>query len=185
MRDAIPLLLLILMLARNSTAFAASPKEKKRKKSKEPPWPTPSSPPPIPAFQPKQSADPGGTSTPLAQLHKAPPKVARPKTALDTTRALAKKGKGFYAAIKPPFYARLPLGTKKATSTALVANLQKIINSHGGKLTPDGLYGPRTASAWSTLAKRKGLAPDISRQGPKIAKVVTATFEQLQVPPIP
>lgn len=165
-------------------AFAAKPK------AKEPKWPTTKSPPPIPAFQPKHSADPGGTSTPLAQLHNKPPQVERPKTVLEHAKAKAMQAaksnakKGFMAAIKPPNY--FPFGKRPdPTSTALVSDLQKIINSHGGKLTPDGLYGPKTAAAWSALAKRNGLAPAITRQGPKIAKVFTATFERLRVAPIP
>jgi peptidoglycan hydrolase-like protein with peptidoglycan-binding domain len=59
------------------------------------------------------------------------------------------------------------------------------LNDRGVKVTPDGLYGPKTASAWQKLAKSKGLPTTISREGPKVAKVATQAIETLAVPPIP
>ena len=182
MSDALPILLLIWAFGRSQFA----PLLPVHKKPKAPKWPSPKSPPPIPAFEAKHgTAEPTGPSTPLAQLHKAPPQIERPKTVLEQAQSAAKK-KGFKAIldVKNARYRSL-LPRDHAMSTALVSNLQKIVNTHGGKLVEDGLYGPRTASAWTALAKRKGLTPTISRQGPKIAKVVTQTYEQLQVPPIP
>lgn len=184
MTDALPILALMWLATRGTSPGAP-------RKSAAPAWPTPKSPPPMPAFQGRKtappSADPGKTSTPLAELHKNPP-TPRPASAIDTAKAKAT------AAIRKhttqllqrqalslnPFAKKTP-----ATSTALVSNLQQILANHGAKITKDGLYGPRTASAWSALAKRKGLAPNISREGPQIAKVVTETFERLQTPPIP
>jgi peptidoglycan hydrolase-like protein with peptidoglycan-binding domain len=78
--------------------------------------------------------------------------------------------------------------TRAAPSAATavpVANLQAILRSRGYSVAPDGLYGPRTASAWSTLARSKHLAPTIARVGPKIAKVVAVTYDSLSVPAIP
>jgi hypothetical protein len=161
---------------------------------KPPKWPTPKSPPPMPAFKARKtappSADPGKTSTPLATLHKSPP-VPPPASAIDTakqaaTRAVRKRASQLLARQAATFN---PFGKKAAataaTSTALVSQLQSILSAHGVNVTRDGLYGPRTASAWSSLAKRKGLPGAISREGPQIAKVVTQTFERLSVPPIP
>jgi hypothetical protein len=162
-----------------------------------PRWPSTASPPPMPAFAarktpppPPPSADHGNTSTPLAELH-ATPEAPPPASAIEhakqaATNAIRKKTQ---ALIRKQALSINPFGKKKAaaapTSTALVANLQAILSNHGVRVARDGLYGPKTASAWASLAKRKGLAPAISREGPKIAKVVTQTFEQLSTPPIP
>lgn len=164
----------------------------KKRKSAAPKWPTPKSPPPVPAFQARKtvppSADNTKTSTPLAELHNAPP-TPPPASAIETAKAKAT------AAIKRrttsllrsqalslnPFARKAP----PPTSSALVSQLQEILTSHGVKISRDGLYGPKTASAWQSLAKQKGLPPAISREGPKVAKVVTQTFENLRTPPIP
>jgi hypothetical protein len=72
-------LILIWMFANRSTSPQASLSRKGA-----PQWPTPKSPPPMPAFDAIRSdpyattplsADPSHSSTPLAQLHNAPPKV--------------------------------------------------------------------------------------------------------------
>lgn len=191
-----PISLLLLAMLANKGSANCAPAQRKVKKSAAPKWPTPKSPPPMPAFQARKtrppkggSADPGGTSTPLAQLARSPQPA--PATTIDTakraaTAAIKRRTTSLLkqqAARFNPF-AKQAVSTA-ATSTALVSQLQKILASHGMQVTPDGLYGPRTASAWSTLAKRKGLPPAISREGPQIAKIVTQTFEQLSVPPIP
>lgn len=189
---AIPLFLMFLA----SQSGGATKKKKAKKKA--PKWPTTSSPPPLAAFkarktkppkpQPKPSADPGGTSTPLAQLHAAPPSPP-PASAIDNAKAAAANAirQRTTALIKAQTLSLNPFARKAApaTSTALVSQLQKILNSHGVSVVQDGLYGPKTAGAWSALAKRKGLPPTISREGPQIAKVVAQTFQQLSVPPIP
>lgn len=77
------------------------------------------------------------------------------------------------------------LKERLSASSVPVAALQKILIARGIAVAPDGLYGPRTASAWRTLAQRRQLAPTISRVGPKVAKVVTHTYEALAVPVIP
>ena len=202
MIDVLPLFLLWAATKKSNGKSAAV-----QRKTREPKWPTPSSPPPIPAFQPRPTptADPGGTSTPLAELHAAPPTVT-PANAIETTKQAAKPQAAKPQAARQAATAALrkrapslvrqgalslnPFAAKKkpappATSSALVSQLQKILSSHGVRVTRDGLYGPKTATAWSALARKKGLAPAISREGPKVAKVVTQTFEQLSVPPIP
>jgi len=161
-----------------------------------PPWPTPLS-PPMPAFQPTttpHSADPSHTSTPLADLHNNPPKVA-PATATQPASLKAQavhkaksaamnllRGKIRTAAQAP----LTPLDPWASPTTSVpVAKLQEIVNARGGRLVPDGLYGPKTAAAWAKLAKSKGLTGTIARVGPNTAKVVSRTYESLAVPPIP
>lgn len=160
--------LLLLHLAKNQGVPAAP-------KTRAPRWPTPTSPPPMPAFKPKatpSAATPADTATPLAELHTTPPKVtpasapARPKAA--------------------PRTARVPRITPGVlTSTLPVRRLQEALNKRGAKLVPDGLYGPKTAAAWSSFAKSKGLTPTIARKGPKLADVATHTFDALSFPAIP
>lgn len=189
MIDVLPLFLLWMAGKNGSASSASSASSKKRKR--EPKWPTPSSPPPIPAFQskPTPTADPGGTSTPLATLHAAPPKVT-PANAIETSKraATAAIRKRTTALVRQRALSLNPFAKKSAapaTSSALVSQLQTILTNHGVRLARDGLYGPKTASAWQALARKKGLAPAISREGPKVAKVVTQTFEALRTPPIP
>lgn len=136
-----------------------------------PAWPTPASPPPMPAFKPAATPTPArgaDTGTPLTSLHaasKAPPK-ATPK-----------------AAPKRVAVPKITPGILK--STLSVARLQQALNARGAKLKPDGLFGPKTAAAWSKLASSKGLPSLISRKSPKTAEVVTHTFDALSLPPIP
>ena len=186
----LPLLALMWLATRSNTAPAAA----KPRKRAEPKWPTPTSPPPMPAFQGRKtapSADPGKTSTPLAELHKNPPKLPpASQSPLETAKqkATAAIRQRTTSLLRKQALSLNPFGkaqAQPATSSAMVADLQQILQKHGVKITKDGLYGPKTASAWSALAKRKGLAPSISREGPKVAKIVTQTFESLQTPPIP
>lgn len=115
------------------------------------------------------SADPANS---LASLHKTPP-VLPPAAA----QVIRRRG-------------GMALTTRRGApaakmSSALVSQLQAILGRNGVQVPRDGLFGPKTASAWQSLAKRKGLPGTITREGPKLAKVVTQTFEQLSTPPIP
>lgn len=172
----------------------------------------------MPAFQPRTtplSADPSGTSTPLAVLHNAPPKVPAPKTdaglkkkrvakppatptaiknaaisafkkkAASALQAQARAARANPLAALSPFAALSTSFSTQAASSVPVLNVQKVLISQGQKLTPDGLYGPRTAAAWSKVAKAKGLPPTISRVNAKTAKVVTQTYDALSMPAIP
>lgn len=197
--------LFLMWLARENASPAkrsASSKGGKRrrakvKKVKPPKWPTPKSPPPIPAFQPAPppapSADPSSSSTPLAELHNAPPKLSpasitepAKQAALQAAKRkasslLSRGARGFTANL----FGRRASTTSEPTSTALVSQLQTILNRRGARLVPDGLYGPRTANAWMNAAKAQRLPTTIMREGPKIAKVSTRTFEALSAAPIP
>lgn len=156
-----------------------------------PSWPTRSSPPPpIPAFTPNTTpaAPSANTGTPLHELHAAPPEPAPAHVPPKLPRR--PKPKPVSAAVQRA--RRLPklpgFGVSLATTPAKVASvsdLQSIVNRHGGQLKRDGLYGPKTASAWSALARKRGLPSVISRTGPKTAKVSAQTFDQLSMPAIP
>lgn len=159
-----------------------------------PMWPTtaspPPSPPPMPAFQsqPPPLSPTADTGTPLAALHtqaQQPAKTPAPKRKPVPAAAAAARAAATKAArsVKVPLSVKLPGAS--AQKTAAVVDLQKIVNARGAKLKPDGLYGPKTANAWSSVAKSKGLPPTISRVGPKSARVVAQTFDALSVPPIP
>lgn len=157
-----------------------------------PRWPTPLSPPPMPAFQsqipPPPSAD---TATPLSELHRAPPKVRPVDKSGPAARAAAAAAARASAArdvahsVKVPLHVKIPGRAAPERTAAAVIDLQKVVNARGGKLKPDGLYGPKTASAWSALARSKGLPATISRGGPKTAWVESRTYDALRVPPIP
>lgn len=193
MSEIVPLFLLWLFSQRGGGARAPSV----------PQWPTAASPPPpLPAFTPHAAAtaNTADTGTPLSQLHQTPPTPAhasstattapkpKPKSAPPPSaarRAASAASRAVHAATT-----KLPgLPSLHASSPPLkaadVLSLQRIINSRGGKLKPDGLYGPKTASAWSALAKQMGLPTTISRVGPKVARVAIQTFDTLSVPPIP
>lgn len=155
-----------------------------------PPWPTPSSPPPLPAFHgsatpsPAPSADPSHVSTPLADLHKEPPHLP-PASATQPEslkKAIATKAK---SSALNMLRGKLRAAAGAPTSTVPVSQLQSILNTHGARLKPDGLYGPKTAAGWSKLAKAKGLPSTISRANAKSAKVSTQAFEALRIPTIP
>jgi peptidoglycan hydrolase-like protein with peptidoglycan-binding domain len=69
-----------------------------------------------------------------------------------------------------------------AATTQAVSKLQQILNQRGAKLKQDGLYGPKTASAWKAAAKSKGLPDTIARVNSKTAKVVARTYDSLSIP---
>lgn len=158
--------LMLMFMAKQSGAAAAQ----KKRKGRAPAWPTPTSPPPLPAFQPAPTTD---TATPLADLHAQPPQVAPANTDVK-------------AATKAPRRPRVPrIIPGVLQSTVPVLRLQQALNARGANLVPDGLYGPKTAAAWMTMASSKALPPSIARVGPKVAKVVTHTFDALTLPAIP
>lgn len=202
MSAILPLFLMWLARDQNrAPARSAASKNSRRrgkvKKAKPPSWPTPKSPPPIPAFQPAPpapppaSADPSGSSTPLAALHTAPPKLS-PASIMEPVKQKAMAAAKSAAKKQASSLLRrgLSFGFGKSaptvpTSTALVSQLQAILNRRGAKLAQDGLYGPKTAAAWGNAARAQNLPTLISREGPKIAKVSTQTFEALSAAPIP
>lgn len=161
----------------------------------QPAWPTPASPPPppqppIPAFQSQMPPADANTATPLPQLHDAPPE---PVHADATTPAHAATAAAKHAAkhaaskVLHSVHVPNPFGhkKKKALKTAAVHDLQSILISRGAALSADGKYGPRTASAWASLAKGKGLDATIQRVNPTVAQVASHTYDVLSVPAIP
>lgn len=197
MTQLIPLLLLWMWGSRNASAQApAAPR------LRAPKWPTTSSPPPLAAFEakptptPPPSADPSGSSTPLAVLQRTAPapkpitesKGPTPASQVDNAKRAATAAiKKHTTSLLRKKAASVNLFGKSSTptSSALVSNLQDILARHGVRVVRDGLYGPRTAAAWSSLARKKGLPSQISRGGPKIANVATQTFERLNEAAIP
>ena len=173
--------------------FGSAPARASVRKASPPRWPTPASPPPMPAFQAQTraapSADPGQSSTPLADLHANPPRIA-PASAPDAIKRSAIRAfkTRSTSLLKQRARSANPLDILRPSNTAAsvsVAAVQRVLSSRGVKIVQDGLYGPRTASAWSKLAASKGLPPTIARVGPKVAKVVARTYESLSVPAIP
>lgn len=247
MNQLLPLIL-VWLFANNKTAT----QQASLSRGGAPPWPTPNSPPPMPAFaaQPfmnpdgtPHSADPSHTSTPLAELHNAPPtlapahkppsaaKHASPTSAPETikehavkaftqkaksrlTQAADQKVRNFAVTHATPTPstgptlrqklsrsvthpaskhralsvhtstspARSAPSSSSAATTVSVADLQQILNRRGAKLKADGKYGPKTASAWQSAAKKKGLAPTIARVSANSAKVVAHTYDVLSIP---
>jgi hypothetical protein len=178
-----------------------------------PTWPTTASPPPMPAFVPHPASTPSAdTGTPLADLHTkastAPtthheivPHAAQPKTRAAPAAQSARQT-ATHAATQAATHAAsqaarsvhvptlregwgLTQSKSPAVHDAAVSDLQSILIARGAKLKRDGLYGPNTARAWSTLAKQQKLSPTIARVGPKTARVATHTYDVLSVPPIP
>jgi hypothetical protein len=153
-----------------------------------PHWPTAASPPPPqPAFQAQASAPAAEHGTPLAKLHTSPPKpppastAAKPQNMADQALRAARAR----VKVKLPGGLHLPGLSSTPSKVALVHDLQAILLRHGAKLAQDGLYGPKTASAWSSLAKRNGLPSAISRNGPKTARVAVQTLDALTTAAIP
>ena len=163
-------------------------------RSAAPAWPTPKSPPPpLPAFDARPtapSADPSHTSTPLAELHNAPPKLApahlqTPQSVKQAAISAFKKkaAQQLKARVSPTSLTSFL--TSSPSTTASVASIQKILAGRGLRVVQDGLYGPKTASAWKKLASSKQLPSAITRVGPQTAKVVARTYESLSTPAIP
>ncbi len=157
-----------------------------------PTWPTTSSPPPMPAFAPLPAhAATADTGTPLSDLHHAPPTPAPAHRTAPAHRAAAPSAataaaRATHTALHIPGAKLAALArSKETTHDVHVFDLQSILISRGAKLARDGLYGPKTAGAWSALAKKKGLPASITRVGPQVARVVTQTYDILSMPPIP
>lgn len=201
MNQLLPLILFWMYANRGSNAQASL------KRGGAPAWPTPNSPPPMPAFAPVPSAhDASTTATPLAALHTAPPKVRKPTTEpahLSTPSAIKQQAidafkKKSTALLKNQLASRgSSLASKGASSlsslfhtsssapsstTVSVASLQQILNRRGVNVDQDGLYGPKTARAWSALAKSKGLPTTIARASGTTAKVISRTYDSLSIP---
>lgn len=202
MTDALTPLFLLWMLSSGSSSSSRT-----SSRSSAPLWPdTRSPPPPLPAFVPYVPDPQHGT--PLTTLHNeptkpTPPQVLRRGTPIDalqqgakaatkTGRTLRKAGSKAIKAARQtlhfsssPFASLIPSSRGPVEVSKPVSEIQAIVNTRGGTLKRDGLYGPKTAGAWSALAKQHGLPADISRGGPRIARVALHTFEVLSVPPIP
>jgi peptidoglycan hydrolase-like protein with peptidoglycan-binding domain len=75
--------------------------------------------------------------------------------------------------------ATAPSGTFVSQS---VLAAQRILRALGGwgKITADGSYGPKTAAAWASSSKQRGLDPTFARVDAKTARVSADTFSQLQ-----
>lgn len=163
-----------------------------------PEWPTTRSPPPpLPAFTPYVPVPPAH-GTPLPALHKdtltapKPKAKAKPANPVTAARQAATQAASHAASNALRSASRsfslsdlLPSSRGQPSASKPVSDIQAIINRRGGSLKKDGLYGPKTAAAWSALARQLDLPPDISRGGPKVARVVMHTYEVLSVPPIP
>jgi hypothetical protein len=116
-------------------------------------WPTAASPPPMPAFQAQPPAAPAAptadTATPLAQLHAAPPEPPPVHTSPAAPERAASP------AAKKAAPAPAPAPKPKAKPNPKVLAIQKQLIAKGAKLKPDGLMGPKTASAIKSFARRK------------------------------
>lgn len=161
----------------------------------QPNWPTTRSPPPpMPAFTPFVPEPAAAPATPLATLHQKAMNAPKPRAAAkpdspvtQAKRAAAAAAKRAASSFAKGFSLRDVMPSVRSTVTVnkSVSDVQAVVNTHGGTLRRDGLYGPKTASAWAALAKRNGLPPDIKRVGPKVASVAIHTYDALAVPPIP
>lgn len=62
-----------------------------------------------------------------------------------------------------------------------VLTIQKLINRLGARpaLKTDGLFGPKTVTAWRQLASARSLDPKIVRLGPKTVDVARETYARL------
>jgi peptidoglycan hydrolase-like protein with peptidoglycan-binding domain len=58
--------------------------------------------------------------------------------------------------------------------------VQTVLNKLGQRLKPDGLYGPKTVSAWRSTARARRLSDAIMRLGPKTVDVDARTLAALK-----
>ena len=141
-----------------------------------PAWPTPSSPPPIPAFQPAKPADASQPATPLATLHHealAPPKpkpAAKPKPK-PAPRAAAPKPAP--AAPKPAPESAIRSALRAATPSPksfFSAALKRVKPSATVKLVPGQLTSTIPVARVQSVLNARGakLKPD-GLYGPKTA----------------
>lgn len=195
----LPLMFLWGINNRSATATQVLPR-----KTAAPKWPTPNSPPPpIRAFKARAtpSADPSHSSTPLADLHNAPPTLSAPTTDPTVKEAphLSTPQAAKQAAINAFKKKASQQLKQRATSASLsslfrggssttevsVASLQQILNKRGATLKQDGLYGPKTAAAWKKAASAKQVPSNITRASSRTAKVAKQAYDALSVPAIP
>jgi hypothetical protein len=165
------------------------------KRSGAPLWPTAASPPPAAPMAPLPPPPSGDTGTPLADLAQpqpaptpsaaAPPsdkkgkvKISIPKP-LTKLQALRKAKKTPGSIVRRVMKAGPPAPSQTSVS---VSSLQAILARKGYPIKKDGLYGPKTASAWQSLADKSALNPMIARVGPKVARVTKDTYTKLSIP---
>jgi len=189
MSDLVPLLLL--WLASKARGGGSS----------RPNWPSAASPPPPPPpSSPLPPAAPGAAAPPSDQpnipgafsdtikardaFYGEVKKAAKQGKLIDQTRRIAREEKQLKPIVVPgkttPAFLRF-----NPQMDVSVADLQKVVIRHGGKIRKDGLYGPLTAAAWQALASKRGLQPNIERLSSKIARVATKTFTTLNSPHVP
>lgn len=186
MNDVVPLVLLWALAQRGGGGS--------KPLSHPPEWPSTRSPPPMPAFTPyvPEPAKVAPHGTPLPALHQGAQQPPKPKARASTPQAMARRAASHAASTAVRQASRsfslsdlLPSSKGPASVSKPVSEIQSIVNRRGGRLKQDGLFGPKTAAAWSALARQHDLPPEISRGGPKVARVVMHSYEVLSVPPIP
>jgi hypothetical protein len=118
----------------------------------------------------KVYVDPGALASLRVRARSAKP---TPMTLADVRRKLAGT---------PTKPSMSPAG-QKPTSTALarvnIGQAQEVLVTLGAKIASDGLFGPKTASAWKTAAQKRKLNPVFNRAAPNEAFVDPATFRAL------
>lgn len=70
-------------------------------------------------------------------------------------------------------------GTSSSTVKLSVSYAQRTLMALGAKLDADGLYGPKTRSAWESAAKSRGLVPTFERVDGQTARVDGDTSRKL------
>lgn len=202
-------LLLMWMLTKGGQTFgtpgqsspgpSSTPGKPSKRPKKAPKWPTTRSPPPpMPAFTPNPPmpaappAPDANTGTPLATLARqrrpAPKPRATPvqQATRAATRAATSTAKSVLNRGASSLFSSFGFGrSSEPMQVKGVLDLQKVLNTWGGTLALDGKYGPKTAAAWQSMAKRNNLPTTIARNGPTTAKVAVRTWEALNVPNIP
>lgn len=214
MSDAIPLLLLLLCMSSKRSPngsssplwpSAASPPPLPPMPGVVPAMPSADTGTPLPdvpeaaAPPPPGGAQPADTvTTPTQALHKMID--ARNDLYTAVSRKVRKK-KPLPPVLSPKTkvskYLGLPVmpGAKFATPPAgpppppqmnvSVADVQSALLKRGVTIRKDGIYGPRTETAWYELAQRRKLSPMINRVTSKIARVARDTYLTLSGPDVP
>lgn len=198
MNDILPLVLLWAFSQRNS-----GPRDPFQRPGP-PLWPDiHSPPPPLPAFVPHVPTPPAaqpGHGTPLDALHRGAQKVVKTANVLDKARDKARKAAPAAArqlahaalgrvrkgvSLRDPFSTLMPSARGDVLVSKPVSEVQAVINARGGAVQQDGLWGPKTAAAWTALARSQSLPATIERGGPRVARVAVHAWEVLSVPVIP
>ncbi|HKW09199.1 MAG TPA: peptidoglycan-binding domain-containing protein [Gemmatimonadaceae bacterium] len=162
-----------------------------------PTWPSSGSPPPAPPPPAPPPTD-ANTATPLGDLKGGGGKFGGGGATFDLDEESKLGPPGVQAAIDAAKRAAsqraIPRVLKKLVPTGppapelvttKVSELQRLLNARGARLTPDGLFGPKTAKSWQTYAKSKKLPATITRASSTTARVSPTTLTSLYVPPIP